>query len=1104
MEIILRPRISAIATISTKLAGSLLLFFLLFFSTGTSAQLVVSKTDETCDGNAKITCTITNPAPSATFEFRIFKLPDLVTPISILTSNGGELTGLDAGTYRVVATVTVSGVPTTFPSQDVTIVEMITPLQISATFTEEHCEDGTITAVVTAGFPLEYELFEGPETVSPQSSPLFTGLLPGLYTLRVTDICGAKQSISVTVPHNEVVFYVGGMGFLPELPDCNHITVTNPVYPADLDDDNLLYPLTMVYTVYSPNGTNNVVLSNIGTTGNPDSYTALQTIPFWYGQMYTYDLTVTDACGTTVSFPGNVVDLTLTASFVPQLGECSQYFFYIEPSVYVAPYNIVFTSFPAGFDPTTYNPNHPGPFSGSTTDYGDDTNTVPFGDYSFTLTDACGHTYSDTQTLEPPDYTIHAIPVPHPGCEAYLSDVQIQVIEFDIASIVITVAPPEFPYPLPFQVPAAWITEPQEAWLFDLWSGNYTIEITDTCGLVHPKDFTVDPFLANLPLNDSTRADCELGKGGIRVRGGNANLITSVIITAAPAGFPEPLPFDASLYIAGGTFTMGGLLPGDYTMVITDNCLVHPPEVFTVMQYLPPVSDIQLSKNCASFNLAIAHTSNATTQKFWLQKKNSSNQWTQPNTGTVYVDGIPFSAANALELQNNSPNLNLQYIGEFRLVTTFQAYENGNIAPTKECMETLLEFDNTGDVEIVDVIKLTCDGALISVKVIADGVPPFHYKIIEKNGNPFVIDNGNNDTFIDLEPAVYKFSVEHFCGQSVVKVVDIASLPSLINAIQPNFPLIACDDDDRDGTADFDLTQFNATIIGTQDPNDFALTYHSSLEDAEDGVDALAQPYNSATAQLFARLKFTNGDCYQVVSVEVIVNEYPKLDMELRYGLCPNASLNIVADSGMDSYLWSSGETTNQITVSTAGTYTLTVTQTNNGITCTGMYTIEVVPVVSPTIREVEVTDWTDSNNTIVVHTNETDTGDFLYSIDGTNYQQSNTFTNLMPGEYHVWIKDIGGCGDDDEIVHLLMYPRFFTPNADGYNDYWKVKYDQYEPALYTYIYDRYGKLITGFPVGSQGWDGTYNGKLLPSTDYWFLVIRENGKEKRGHFSMKR
>ncbi|MDD3003934.1 T9SS type B sorting domain-containing protein [Flavobacterium sp.] len=39
------------------------------------------------------------------------------------------------------------------------------------------------------------------------------------------------------------------------------------------------------------------------------------------------------------------------------------------------------------------------------------------------------------------------------------------------------------------------------------------------------------------------------------------------------------------------------------------------------------------------------------------------------------------------------------------------------------------------------------------------------------------------------------------------------------------------------------------------------------------------------------------------------------------------------------------------------------------------------------------------------------------------------------------------------------------------------------------------------------GWDGTYNGQLLPAADYWFTInYQESGinKEFRSHFSLKR
>ena len=79
-----------------------------------------------------------------------------------------------------------------------------------------------------------------------------------------------------------------------------------------------------------------------------------------------------------------------------------------------------------------------------------------------------------------------------------------------------------------------------------------------------------------------------------------------------------------------------------------------------------------------------------------------------------------------------------------------------------------------------------------------------------------------------------------------------------------------------------------------------------------------------------------------------------------------------------------------------------------------------------------------------------------------------------------------------------------FTPNGDGYNDTWQIKFSNAEPKLNVDIFDRYGKFIIRLKGGEVGWDGTYNGHELFSTDYWFVVTREDGKVYRGHFSLKR
>ena len=83
------------------------------------------------------------------------------------------------------------------------------------------------------------------------------------------------------------------------------------------------------------------------------------------------------------------------------------------------------------------------------------------------------------------------------------------------------------------------------------------------------------------------------------------------------------------------------------------------------------------------------------------------------------------------------------------------------------------------------------------------------------------------------------------------------------------------------------------------------------------------------------------------------------------------------------------------------------------------------------------------------------------------------------------------------------MYPKFFTPNGDGFNDTWNIKFLDLETNLSIKIFDRYGKLIKEL-IQNNDWSGTMNGNELPSDDYWFIATRADGNEYKGHFSLKR
>ncbi|MNL65790.1 hypothetical protein D3C87_1901740 [compost metagenome] len=85
-----------------------------------------------------------------------------------------------------------------------------------------------------------------------------------------------------------------------------------------------------------------------------------------------------------------------------------------------------------------------------------------------------------------------------------------------------------------------------------------------------------------------------------------------------------------------------------------------------------------------------------------------------------------------------------------------------------------------------------------------------------------------------------------------------------------------------------------------------------------------------------------------------------------------------------------------------------------------------------------------------------------------------------------------------------MDYPRFFTPNGDGFNDLWVIKNIDQMPDYTISIFDRYGNLLKQMNQNGEGWNGIFNGRQMPSDDYWFTLFFANGKNVKGHFSLKR
>jgi gliding motility-associated-like protein len=222
----------------------------------------------------------------------------------------------------------------------------------------------------------------------------------------------------------------------------------------------------------------------------------------------------------------------------------------------------------------------------------------------------------------------------------------------------------------------------------------------------------------------------------------------------------------------------------------------------------------------------------------------------------------------------------------------------------------------------------------------------------------------------------------------------------------------------------------------------------------------------------------------------------------------------IIDDASLYTYVWYfdgveiAGATDATLTVSEDGNYGVIATNIATGCTMLAAETMSLVNTSAAIIGDVTVSNAFSENQIITVNL-AGGLGDYEYQLDFGPFQDSNIFTNVSAGEHTVTVRDKnnGGCDTVSTVATAINYPLFFTPNGDGFNDTWNIVGLANQPNTKIYIFDRYGKLIKQISPTSNGWDGTFNGRPLPSTDYWFTVTYEEDsqtKEFKAHFSLKR
>lgn len=326
-----------------------------------------------------------------------------------------------------------------------------------------------------------------------------------------------------------------------------------------------------------------------------------------------------------------------------------------------------------------------------------------------------------------------------------------------------------------------------------------------------------------------------------------------------------------------------------------------------------------------------------------------------------------------------------------------------------------------------------------------------------------------------------------------------ANMPSRLNACDVN----------ESGIRTLDLSQKDAEVLGGQSTAAYTVAYFTTEVGATTNSNPLSKTAYVNTAlqeTIYARIQNNaNPECFAISSFDIRISPLPQPNLEPEYVICPD-SPELQLDGG-DFERWSwryeNGMeigTDRSIAIETLGNYMLTVSQTENGLRCENTVDFEVISSGAPEDFTTEIGDFSD---VVSITVNVTGTGNFEYSADGETYQDGNRL-EVFPGIHTIYVRDTYLCRTISKEVVALGYQKFFTPNNDTINEYWNIIGADLYPDSKLFIYDRYGRLLKQLDPDGLGWDGTFNGLQMPSSDYWFHYFYGDGKEFSGHFSLKR
>ena len=341
--------------------------------------------------------------------------------------------------------------------------------------------------------------------------------------------------------------------------------------------------------------------------------------------------------------------------------------------------------------------------------------------------------------------------------------------------------------------------------------------------------------------------------------------------------------------------------------------------------------------------------------------------------------------------------------------------------------------------------------------------------------------------------------------QEVETTEKVVVIPAIDLTVPP--VLTICEGDDVDLTVT-DVTPSGTTVTWKAD---------ATINGTTEGETVNVSPTYTGGTNHQSTYTYTavayNAQCRNSKEYEVSVRVDEPLRGELSgtEAMCEGEQGRVDAGAyAADTYSWSAGGeavgTGSAISVAPEETTTYTVEMSRG--TCTASDSHELRVTTIPVITSVDSIGVRDRQ--IVTEAGK-GTGVFYYWVDvEASIATEPIVYNLTFSRHTAYVRDEIGCQSSYEFFIKapdIDIPEFFTPDGNGINDGWVVKtLAEVYPDAKIWIYDRFGKLMAEM-LGSDadGWDGTYNGKPLPSTDYWYVIdIEEIDTQYTGHFTLIR